>query len=133
MGVRPRLEADQLVAGHGRLAAAVGRAEGTHSAGTELVEQVRRGEHGLSRLTDGQVRGFVDTDPNAVVDGRASHDLVDVSSGGLVMAQVPADEYPHLTEFTVEHILQPGYDYGDEFEFGLDLILDGLEKTRQAA
>ena len=51
----------------------------------------------------------------------------------MMMAQVPADEYPHLTEFTVEHILQPGYDYGDEFEFGLDLILDGLEKTRQAA
>ena len=24
-------------------------------------------------------------------------------------------EYPHLTDFTVEHILQPGYDYGDEF------------------
>ena len=36
------------------------------------------------------------------------------------------DEYPHLTELTVEHVLQPGYDYGDEFEFGLDLILDGL-------
>jgi AcrR family transcriptional regulator len=51
----------------------------------------------------------------------------------MMMAQVPADEYPHLTEFSVEHILQPGYDYGDEFEFGLDLILDGLEKTREAA
>ena len=24
----------------------------------------------------------------------------------------------------------PGYDYGDEFEFGLDLILDGLERAR---
>ena len=23
--------------------------------------------------------------------------------------------------------MKPGYDYGDEFEFGLDLILDGLE------
>ena len=50
-----------------------------------------------------------------------------------MMAQFPADEYPHLTEFSVEHILQPGYDYGDEFDFGLDLILDGLEKTREAA
>jgi len=36
------------------------------------------------------------------------------------------DDYPHLTELTVEHVLQPGYDYGDEFVFGLDLILDGL-------
>jgi len=51
----------------------------------------------------------------------------------MMMAQVPADEYPHLTEFTTEHILQPGYDYGDEFDFGLELLLDGLEKTRDAA
>jgi hypothetical protein len=28
---------------------------------------------------------------------------------------------------TAEHILQPGYDFGEEFEFGLDLILDSLE------
>ena len=25
-----------------------------------------------------------------------------------------------------EYVLQPGYDFGDEFEFGLDLILDAL-------
>jgi hypothetical protein len=45
---------------------------------------------------------------------------------------MPADEYPYLTELTVEHVLKPGYDYGDEFEFGLDLILDGLERARGA-
>ncbi len=50
-----------------------------------------------------------------------------------MMAQVPADEFPHLTEFTIEHILKAGYDYGDEFEFGLDLMLDGLERVRDAA
>ena len=43
-----------------------------------------------------------------------------------IMARFPADQYPHLVELTVEHVLQPGYDYGEEFEFGLDLILDGL-------
>jgi AcrR family transcriptional regulator len=50
----------------------------------------------------------------------------------LIMARFPAGEYPHLTELTVEHVLQPGYDYGDEFEYGLDLILDGLETARRA-
>ena len=35
-------------------------------------------------------------------------------------------DYPHFMEFVVEHALQPGYAYGDEFDFGLDLILDGL-------
>ncbi|MEA2502119.1 MAG: hypothetical protein QOD01_2230 [Actinomycetota bacterium] len=48
----------------------------------------------------------------------------------MIFKQFPADEYPHLTELTVEHVLQPGYDYGNEFEFGLDLILDGLERAR---
>jgi AcrR family transcriptional regulator len=46
-----------------------------------------------------------------------------------IMAEFPADAYPHLAELAVEHVLQPGYDYGDEFEFGLDLILDGLERA----
>jgi AcrR family transcriptional regulator len=48
----------------------------------------------------------------------------------MMFKQFSADEYPHLTELTVEHVLQPGYDYGNEFEFGLDLILDGLERAR---
>ena len=26
--------------------------------------------------------------------------------------------------------MKPGYDYADEFVFGLDLILDGLERQR---
>ena len=49
----------------------------------------------------------------------------------MIMARFSSGQYPHLTEMTVEHVLQPGYDYGDEFEFGLDLILDGLERARQ--
>jgi AcrR family transcriptional regulator len=43
--------------------------------------------------------------------------------------QFPADHFPHLAELTLDHVLVPGYDYGDEFEFGLDLILDGLERA----
>lgn len=50
-----------------------------------------------------------------------------------ILAAFPADEYPHLTELTSEQILRPGYDYGNEFRFGLDLILDGLERTRDKA
>jgi AcrR family transcriptional regulator len=50
-----------------------------------------------------------------------------------IMAQFPLHEYPHLTELTVSHVLQPGYNYGDEYEFGLALILDGLDRTRDTA
>ncbi len=46
-----------------------------------------------------------------------------------IMQQFPADEYPHLVEMATEYILQPGYDFGNEFEFGLDLILDALTRT----
>jgi AcrR family transcriptional regulator len=52
---------------------------------------------------------------------------------GQIMEQFPTDAYPYLAELTIEHVVQPGYDYGDEFEFGLDLILDGLERSLLAA
>lgn len=45
------------------------------------------------------------------------------------LRQFPVQEYPRLAELTMEHVLQPGYDYGDEYAFGLDLILDGLERA----
>jgi AcrR family transcriptional regulator len=50
-----------------------------------------------------------------------------------IMAELPADAYPHLTELAVQHVLQPGYDYGNEYQFGLDLILDGLDRARATA
>jgi hypothetical protein len=33
--------------------------------------------------------------------------------------------------FITEHGLKPGYDFGDEFEDGLDLVLDGLARRRR--
>ena len=50
-----------------------------------------------------------------------------------MLARFPADQYPHLAEFMFGHVLQPGYDYGDEYEFGLGLILDGLERAYRTA
>jgi AcrR family transcriptional regulator len=39
----------------------------------------------------------------------------------------PADDYPYLIEVVVE-LGKSGYDYTEEFEFGLDLLLDGIER-----
>lgn len=50
-----------------------------------------------------------------------------------MLARFPADEYPHLAELTLGHVLRAGYDYGNEYGFGLDLILDGLERACKAA
>jgi hypothetical protein len=48
-----------------------------------------------------------------------------------MMARYSPDDYPHLIEFAVEHVMKPGYDYGEEFEYGLGLVLDGLAQSVQ--
>jgi AcrR family transcriptional regulator len=47
--------------------------------------------------------------------------------------QFASGQYPHLAEMGTELVMRPGYDYAKEFEFGLDLILDGLERLRTAS
>lgn len=42
-------------------------------------------------------------------------------------------EYPNLVAFIAEHASQPGYDFGDEFEYGLDLVLDNTAQAVAAA
>ena len=49
--------------------------------------------------------------------------------GASMLEQFPAEAYPHLSELIREHAMRPGYDYAQEFEIGLDLILDALERT----
>ncbi|MFD0043733.1 TetR/AcrR family transcriptional regulator [Pseudarthrobacter scleromae] len=50
----------------------------------------------------------------------------------VMLAQLPASEYPYLYELMAKHVLRPGYNYADEFSFGLDLVLDALERARDA-
>jgi hypothetical protein len=49
-----------------------------------------------------------------------------------IMDRFADGEYPHLAEMASGHIMKPGYDHGDEFEYGLKLILDGLQRARPA-
>jgi AcrR family transcriptional regulator len=39
-------------------------------------------------------------------------------------------DYPHLVEVVGGYVAKAGYDYAAEFLFGLDLILDGLDRLR---
>jgi AcrR family transcriptional regulator len=41
-------------------------------------------------------------------------------------------DYPNLVEVVGGHVAEVGYDYDAEFLFGLDVILDGLERLREA-
>jgi AcrR family transcriptional regulator len=63
----------------------------------------------------------------ASLPATAGDDMADLA--GTIMEQMPADRYPFLTEFTVGRVLQPGYDFGEEFDIGIDVILDGLARA----
>jgi len=83
---------------------------------------VQMAAHAFS-LLDSYIYGFVLQEVNLPFDD--STDLDDVV--GSMMLPYSADDYPHLVELTKEYILQPGYSYGNEFEYGLGLILNSLE------
>jgi hypothetical protein len=46
-----------------------------------------------------------------------------------MLAPFPLNAYPHLAAFITEHAMQPGYDFAAEFEWGLEVLLDGLERA----
>ncbi|WP_199314883.1 TetR/AcrR family transcriptional regulator [Streptomyces cadmiisoli] len=73
-------------------------------------------------LIDSYLYGFVIQELSLPFSNSA--ELNEVATG--MLREMPADAYPHLAELAVEHALKPGYDYADEFPFGLTLILDAL-------
>ena len=60
-----------------------------------------------------------------------SKDLATLASSFL--ERLPADDYPYLAEHIEQHVAESGHDGVSDFEFVLDLILDGLERLRNAA
>ena len=53
-------------------------------------------------------------------------ELVEVAE--VMLQGLPPDEYPYLREVVTDSMVS-GFEYADEFEFGLDLILDGIERV----
>ena len=45
-----------------------------------------------------------------------------------ILASIPAEEYPYLHRMA-SHAMQVGYDAEADFDFGLEIILDGLERV----
>ena len=78
-------------------------------------------------VMDGNIYGFAQQQQNLAYD--ASQEAAQVAQN--ILQQIPADEYPHLAELIIKHAMKPDYDYAKEFEFGLDLILNGLEETQR--
>jgi AcrR family transcriptional regulator len=76
-------------------------------------------------LIDAYVFGFALSETALPINGPET--VTEVAEE--MMGLFTTGDYPHLVEFSVGHVLKPGYDFGLEFEFGLNLVLDGLSRT----
>ena len=76
-------------------------------------------------LLDSYIYGFALQEASLPFDGP------DTAAGVAepMMQKFPVDAYPHLVEMATEYVLQPGYDFGREFQYGLDVILDALGRS----
>jgi AcrR family transcriptional regulator len=80
--------------------------------------------HAYSVL-DSYIYGFIMTELS--LPFQTTEQTHDVAAA--MFEQFPEGAYRHLAELTMEHVLKPGYSYGDEFAYGLELILDGLGRA----
>lgn len=75
-------------------------------------------------LLDSYIYGFGVQRFNLSPDGDASPEEM----AEAILAAVPTEEYPHLHRMA-SHAMRVGYDADADFEFGLEIILDGLERV----
>jgi AcrR family transcriptional regulator len=88
---------------------------------------MERVAHAYSVL-DAYIYGFALTKMNLPFD-----DTSDIAATAQTMLEpFPMDAYPNLVAFITDHAMKPGYDFANEFEYGLDVVLDGLDATRTA-
>ena len=79
-------------------------------------------------VIDSYLYGFALQEAN--LPGGGGGEIVDLAAS--MVPDMLAD-YPALTEFTTEWVMRPGYRFGNSFEIGLDLILDGLDRAARRA
>lgn len=79
--------------------------------------------HAMS-LLDSYIHGFALQEASLPLD--ESGDISEVTEEIMAQQGMMA-AFPHLAEMGATLILQPGYAYGNEFDFGIRLILDGIE------
>jgi len=83
--------------------------------------------HHAYHALDSHITGFTLWQVSMPFETKA--ELVDLAEGFL--RQIPVEQYPYIIEHAEQHIAPASPDGATEFEFGLDLILDGLERLRE--
>jgi AcrR family transcriptional regulator len=77
-------------------------------------------------VLDGYIYGFTLTE--TTLPFRKPGEVAEVAAN--IMEGFRAGEFPYLAEMAIDRAMKPGYSYGAEFEYGLDLILDGIERVQ---
>jgi len=85
--------------------------------------------HAMS-LVDSYVQGFAQQEATLPLDstgdiGAATEDII-------AQQESMAESFPNLADMAASLILKPGYAYGNEFDFGLNLVLDGIAAAHSA-
>ena len=81
-------------------------------------------------VQDAYIYGFALQE--ADMSPETSDDFAEVAQRQMHEYEAVLADYPYLVEVVGGHVAKAGYDYATEFLFGLDLILDGLDKLRDA-
>ena len=79
-------------------------------------------------LLDSYIYGFGIQQFNMAADADASPEEM----AQAILASIPAEKYPYLHRMASQ-AMQSGYDAEADFDFGLELILDGLERIPHRA
>ena len=85
--------------------------------------------HHAYHALDSHIIGFTLWIVNMPFDSR--EELLDMAQE--FIPRIPVDRFPYVIEHAQEHLEDPDPDEPSEFEFGLDLILEGLERRLDAA
>ena len=80
-------------------------------------------------LLDGYVYGYALQAASLPFD---TADEFQAMADDVFLPQLPPDEFPYLNE-SAAALVAAGYDPAEEFDFGLDLVLAGLERLRTSA
>jgi AcrR family transcriptional regulator len=79
-------------------------------------------------MQDAYIYGFALQETDMTPE--TSDDFAEVAERQMDTYKDVLADYPYLVEVVGGHVAKAGYDYATEFLYGLDLILDGLDRLR---
>src|SRR5438046_586131 len=95
------------------------------AAALELVD-----EHGIDALSMRKLAQSLGYEAMSLYNHVANKDDLLEDIRGFLDRMIPAETYPHLHEHGMQHLEDGPHQNVTAFEYGLDLVLDSLERLR---